>query len=110
MTRQSTPRAAAPWLRIGDGFVTVEIVARPGSPRHGLLRIEDRGLVIGIASPAEKGKANEELVETVARIADVARSAVSIIRGTGSRTKVVQIASANPGALAGKLSGLSLKS
>lgn len=96
------------WLRIGDGFVTVEIVARPGSPRHGLLRIEDRGLVIGIASPPEKGKANEELVESVAEIAGVPRSALSIVRGATSRTKVVRIASANPSTLAQRLSQLSL--
>lgn len=94
---------------MGDGFVTVEIVARPGAPRRGLLRAEDRGLVIGIGSPAEKGKANDELVETMARITGVPRSAVSIIRGAGSRSKVVRLASADPLSVAEKLRGLSLK-
>ena len=101
--------AIPPWLRIGDDFVTVEIVARPGSPRRGLLRVEDRGLVIGIGSPPEKGKANQELVEIMAEIAGVPRSAVSILRGASSRTKVVRVACANAKALAERLSVLSLK-
>lgn len=103
-------RALPPWLRISDGFVSAEIVARPGSARRGLLRIEDRGLVIGIRAPAEKGKANGELIDTIAEMAGVARSAVSILRGTSSRTKVVRIASGNAKALAQRLAALSLRS
>ncbi len=102
-------RALPPWLRIGDGFVSLEVVARPGSPRRGLLRVEERGLVIGIASPAERGKANQELIESIAQIAGVPRSAVSIVRGTTSRTKVVRVSSVSAENLAAKLSGLSLK-
>ncbi len=103
-------RALPPWIRIGDGFITAEIVARPGSPRRGLIRVEERGLVIGIRAPAEKGKANQELIETVAEMAVSPRSAVSILRGTSSRTKVVRIATPDAKALAERLSSLSLKS
>jgi uncharacterized protein YggU (UPF0235/DUF167 family) len=91
------------WLRSGAGFVTIEIVARPGSQRLGLLRVEPRGLVIGIASPAEKGKANQELIATIADMAGVARGAVSILRGAGTRNKVVRIASVQPSEIARRL-------
>jgi len=86
--------------------VTIEIVARPGSQRRGLLRVERRGLVIGVASPAEKGKANDELIAAIAGIAGVARGAVSILRGAGTRNKVVRIASAQPSEVARRLSVL----
>ena len=86
--------------------MTIEIVARPGSQRRGLLRAEPRGLVIGVASPAEKGKANDELIAFIAHIAGVARGDVSILRGAGARKKVVRIASAQPSEIARRLSML----
>jgi uncharacterized protein (TIGR00251 family) len=94
------------WLRTGSDFVTIEIVARPGSQRRGVLRAEPRGLVIGIASPAEKGKANDELIATIADIAGVHRGEVSILRGAATRNKVVRIASAQPSEIARRLSVL----
>jgi uncharacterized protein YggU (UPF0235/DUF167 family) len=62
--------------------------------------------VIGVASPAEKGKANQELLATIAAIAGVARGEVSILRGAGTRSKVVRIASAQPSEIARRLSML----
>jgi len=93
----------AHWLRTGSDFVTIAIVARPGSQRRGLLRVEPRGLMIGVASPAEKGKANDELIAIIADMAGVARGDVSIVRGAGARNKVVRIASAQPPAIAERL-------
>ena len=99
------PRAPYPqWLRTGSDFVTIEIVARPGSQRRGLLRLEPRGLVIGAASLAEKGKANDELLATIADIAGVARSEVLILRGASARNKVVRIATAQPSEIARRIS------
>ena len=94
-SHRDDPGPAPPWLRAADGFVTVEVAARPGSPRRGILRIGERGLVIGLGSPAEKGKANQELVEFIAALAGVARGAVSIVQGTGARRKVVRIAASD---------------
>jgi uncharacterized protein (TIGR00251 family) len=93
-------------MRTGADFVTIEIVARPGSQRRGLLRVESRGLVIGVASPAEKGKANDELIATIAALAAVPRADVSILRGTGARNKVLRIASAQPAEVARRLCSL----
>ena len=89
--------------------MTIEIVARPGSQRRGLLHVESRGLVIGVGSPAEKGKANDELIATVADIVDVARGKVSILRGTGTRNKVIRIATTEPAQIAERFYRLSLK-
>ena len=95
-----------PWLRTGSDFVTIEIVARAGSQRRGLLKVEPRGLVIGVASAAEKGHANEELVATIAQMAKVPRGAVTILRGTTTRNKVFRIVTSTPSDLARRLERL----
>ncbi len=84
-----------PWLRLSQGSVTIEIAARPGSPRRGIIRVGEQGLVICLGAPAEKGKANQELVEIVADLAGVPRAAVSIVRGAGTRRKVLRITAAD---------------
>jgi uncharacterized protein len=88
------------WLRTGSDFITIELLARPGSQRRGVLRIEARGPVIGVTAAAEKGKANAELIAIVAELAEVPRAAVTIVRGDTARTKVVRIATSKPSEVA----------
>jgi uncharacterized protein len=90
------PPALPAWLRAGADFVTIQVLARPGSSRQGVIRLEERGVVTGLHSKAEKGKANEELIEAIAKFASVPRSSVSIIQGAGARNKVLRIATADP--------------
>ncbi len=97
------PQSLPPWLRLSQDCVTIEIAARPGSPRRGILRVDEQGPVIGIRAPAEKGKANQELVEIVADLAGVPRAAVTVVRGAGSRRKVLRIAAADNLSAAKKL-------
>jgi len=93
----------AAWLRVGNDFVTIEVVVRPSSPRREVLRTDARGIVIAIASPPERGKANDELIRLIAKLAQVPRSAVAILSGETSRRKVVKITTNEPTALAAKL-------
>lgn len=100
----TAPRGGAPpWIRARGGVVTVEVLARPGAPRTAIIRADPRGLVVAIAAPAEKGKANEELRRFIAALAGVPRASVAIARGATSRGKVVRIATAEPSAVAEKL-------
>jgi uncharacterized protein (TIGR00251 family) len=98
--------SAAKWLVCGEGFVTIQVVARPGSSRRGIMRHDPDGLVIALNSPPEKGKANGELIDLFARALRVPRSTVTIVRGQHGRRKTVLIASPDPAALAAKISGL----
>ena len=66
-------------------------------------------MTIGISAPAEKGKANDELIATVAQLAQVSRSEVSIIRGASTRNKVIRIASADATTLAARLASIEAK-
>ncbi len=92
-----------PWLRIGDGYLTVEISARPASRKRGVLKAPPSGPVIGLLSAPEKGRANRELIEFMAEVAGVPASAVSIIRGQGARKKVIRVETPAPQAVAAKL-------
>jgi len=81
-------------------------MARPGASRVGIQRVDPRGLVIGVAAAPERGKANAELIETVARMAGVARSAVELIAGATARMKSLRIACGDPAAIAAKLAAM----
>ena len=52
------------------------------------------------------GKANDELLATIADVAGVARGEVSILRGASTRSKVVRIATAQPLEIARRLFAL----
>ena len=63
----------------------------PGSKRDRLLGIHGDALRIAVSAPPERGKANEALVELIAKELDLHRSAVSLQSGHTSRDKRVRI-------------------
>jgi uncharacterized protein (TIGR00251 family) len=90
-------------MTIGDRWLTIEIVARTGASRRRVMRIDRRGLVIALNSEPEKGKANAELVEFVARELKVPRTAIAIVRGETSRHKTIRIGSCDASVVAARL-------
>jgi uncharacterized protein len=108
MARASTRPASGSisWLTLGGDRVTIEIVARPGASRAGIVRLDPRGLIIALNAAPEKGKANDELIEYLARELKVARSAIAIIRGETSRRKTVRIEPCDAVAIAARLQAL----
>jgi uncharacterized protein (TIGR00251 family) len=101
LTRSSATSVPLPgWIRAGSGYLTVEIAARPGAPSNRFVRIDERGLVVAIAAPPERGKANDELCRFLAKIAHVPRSSVSILKGESARRKTVRIETLDPGTCA----------
>lgn len=85
----------ASWLSWDSNSVTIHVVARPGASRRRIVSI-DRGVVIALNSPPEKGRANDELIEYLARIASVPRSTITIVRGDTSRHKTIRITARDP--------------
>ena len=63
--------------------------------------VGERGgaVVVRVAAPPVDGRANEALCRFVAKAAGVAPSKVTIVRGHGSRDKVVRVAGVDEGAL-----------
>ena len=94
------------WLQVSSHSVSIRVRARPGSSRRGPLRADSDAVVFGLKSPPEKGRANDELIEVLARAASVPRSAIAIVRGAGNRDKLVVISTPNPASAADRLISL----
>jgi uncharacterized protein (TIGR00251 family) len=67
------------------------------------LRVHPRGLVVALHSPPEKGRANDELIDLLARALKLPRVNITLIRGATSRLKTVRIATARPRDLAASI-------
>jgi uncharacterized protein len=90
------PSGAPQWLVRGEGFVNLQVVAKPGSAHRRILRGDARGLLIALNSQPSKGRANQELIEFLADLLGTPRSLVTIIRGHSVRVKTVRIANPQP--------------
>nr|WP_246319415.1 DUF167 domain-containing protein [Nocardioides kongjuensis] len=67
---------------------------QPGASRTGVAGaagVDGAELKIRLASPPVDGRANDELVRWLAKELGVPRSAVSLVRGATSRSKVVRV-------------------
>jgi len=96
----------SPALFCGDGYVTIQVIARPGASRQELARRDSGEFVIALNSPPEKGKANQELLRVLAGVLRIPRSQMVILRGHAARRKTVRIASGDPAALAATIDAL----
>ena len=105
-TGAPAPENPSSWIKIDAAGVTIQIVARPGSSRRGVLRVEPRGLVVALHSPPDKGRANDELIELLARSLRIPRSTISLLRGDISRAKTLRIACNRPCEVAEALEAL----
>ncbi|WP_331959341.1 DUF167 domain-containing protein [Candidatus Binatus sp.] len=76
---------------MANGEVTIEVTARPGASRRGVIGTSGERLVVGVHSGPQKGKANDELIEYLAGELRVPRSALMIVRGATSRRKTIRI-------------------
>ena len=77
------------WSIVADGRIRLRISAVPGASRTGLAEIRADSLRVRLAAAPEKGKANDELIEWLAEVLHVRRSALSIETGATSRIKTV---------------------
>jgi uncharacterized protein YggU (UPF0235/DUF167 family) len=73
-----------------QGRLAVKVT--PGAREDSVTLTEDAALV-KVRVPADKGAANEAVIELMARALGLAPSRVSLLRGGTSRQKLLQIAS-----------------
>jgi uncharacterized protein len=74
--------------------VTVRV--RPGSSRPGVGGEHDGALVVRVSARAVDGAATAAALAAVAAAFGVPKSAVSLMSGATSRTKILDVAGANP--------------
>lgn len=77
-------------IRSTDQGIVFSIKVRPRSRRRGILGVRAGSLLVGVSSPPERGKANDELVEILAELLRRPRSSVEILSGHNRRDKVVR--------------------
>jgi uncharacterized protein len=80
------------WYQSGGDGATIHVHAQPGAKRTEIAGLYGDCLKLRLASPPVDGKANECLIEFLARCLGVKKSQVSIIRGASSRRKTVFVA------------------
>lgn len=67
--------------------VVVNVAAKPRSSRAGIDEVAGEALKVRIRSAPVDGKANRELIETLARAFDVPKRDVVFLQGETSKTK-----------------------
>jgi uncharacterized protein len=91
------------YRRRPDGTLVVAIHAQPGAKRTEVAGVHGEALRIRIAAPPVEGRANEALVEFLARLFEVARRDVVLVAGETSRQKRFEIRASrvDPASIAG---------
>ena len=85
------------------GAVRIPIRVRPGSPRTSVGGEFGGALIVRVNARAVDGAATEAALLALARAFGVRRSAVTLVTGATSRTKVVDVAGGTEATLAGLL-------
>ncbi len=71
--------------------VRVAIRVQPGAKKDAVLGKQADAWKISVRAPAVEGKANRACVEFLAKLLDVRRSSVALIKGERNRDKVFEI-------------------
>ena len=85
-------------------MVRIAVRVRPGSARPGVGGEHDGALVVRVSARAVDGQATAAALAAVAAAFGVRRRAVTLIAGASSRTRMVDVAGADPAVL-GRLLG-----
>jgi len=81
----------------------IEVKVQPRGSRNRIEKVEEGRLKIRVTVPPEGGKANQAVVELLAKALRVPKSSVRIKRGATSRVKTVEIFGVNVDYLKEKL-------
>jgi uncharacterized protein (TIGR00251 family) len=85
-------------FRFHDGTLTLTLHVQPSAAKTEMAGLHgEAALRLRLAAPAREGKANKACVRFLAGQLGVPASAVTIVRGSGSRDKVVRVTSVAEG-------------
>ena len=80
-----------PYLRpCGEGVV-ISVRVQPNARKHEIVGPHGGDLKIKIKAPPVEGKANAALIEFLAEVLAVSKSAIEIVRGNSSRNKHILV-------------------
>ena len=84
---------------VGDREVLLHVKAKPHAREDGVIGVRAGELVVAVRAPAEKGKANAEIITALARALGLPRAEVILKSGGSSSHKVFQLPREAAGAL-----------
>ena len=76
---------------VSDKKATLEIHLQPGAKRSEVVGFREGILYVKVTALPQKGQANRALVELMAQTLGIPKSAIDIIRGQSSRSKVIAV-------------------
>ena len=88
-----------------SGDATLRIRVSPNANRSHVSGWQGDALRVRVAAPPVAGRANEAVIDTLAAFLGTPRRHIKIVRGHGSRDKVVQVERMDPAELLAKLTG-----
>ena len=83
------------FLPTGEGYV-LRLTVAPGARRTEVVGLYGDRLKIRLAAPPEKGAANRELIDFLARALNLPKSSLKLTFGAQSRSKVVAVYDLSP--------------
>jgi uncharacterized protein len=83
------------FLPIAQGYL-LRLTVVPGAQRTQVVGLYGDRLKIRLAAPPEKGSANRELIDFLARSLNLPKSSFKLTVGASSRTKVVAVSDMSP--------------
>lgn len=90
-------------LTVGPDGVRLTLRVQPRAARTRVVGRHGDALKVQVAAPPVEGAANEAVIDCLADWLDVPRRAITIARGASGRDKIVDIAAADPAALARRI-------
>ena len=90
------------------GAARIRVRVKPRASKSTVLSIREGALEVAVAAPPVDGEANSELIRTLAAAFGCAKSAIEIIFGEGSRSKLVSITGLTEAELRVKLGQLGI--
>lgn len=106
------PAPDASCVGVAKGFVTtakdsgvlLKLRVSPGASKTSFAGLYgDSAIKLRVAAPPENGRANAAATDSLGEALDVARNRVEIVRGCGSRDKVVLIRDTTPSAVESRI-------
>jgi uncharacterized protein (TIGR00251 family) len=78
-----------------DGSVVLRVRVKPRASRSRVLTIKEGALEVSVAAAPVEGKANRELICTLAHEFGLAKTKVEVLSGARGRTKLVRLKGAD---------------
>src|SRR5689334_9809378 len=83
-------------LTVHGNEILLPVRAQPGAKRTGVIGEHGGRLKVAVTAIAEKGKANEALLDAVADAFELKRSQVTLVSGQTSNQKVFRLTAVSP--------------